>query len=183
MPRSARHDDHAHHQDMIHVNDNDHHDDNNEDGDDGSPGSPVASVEERLINSSENLSCEKQETGGTRFAISKEISERVDDKKWDDMFSDKKNMLPYNWPKYMANILSEYFPNCCLNFKRRKLYPENSKYVLKCFIYCNIAGCSLESTVWLLKTRYLTIRNKKNIIGPPQRGTKKFYVSLHSRRR
>ena len=38
-------------------------------------------------------------------------------------------MRPYNWPKFVADLLAEHY--CCINFKRRKLYPHSSKYIAK----------------------------------------------------
>ena len=64
------------------------------------------------------------------------------------------------WPNIMENILSDCLPKCCINFKRRKLYPANSKYVAKFWFYCSLAGCSLDSTAHLLKSRFLLVHNK-----------------------
>ena len=60
----------------------------------------------------------------------------------------------------MASVLAKDLPNCCLNFKRRKSYPQKSQFVGKFWLYCSIAGCSLDSTAVLLKSRQLLLNNK-----------------------
>ena len=88
----------------------------------------------------------------TRFTIPKDISTIIDEKKWEKIFSDTENWLPYNWSDVIANLLSQFLPHCCLNFKRRQLYPTKSQFIGKFWIYCSIAGCNLESNAVLLKS-------------------------------
>ena len=75
-----------------------------------------------------------------RFTIQENVSTIVDDNSWNEIFGKSENMRPYKWPKFVSDLLAEHFPNCCINFKRRKLYPDSSKYIAKYFFYCSIAG-------------------------------------------
>ena len=55
----------------------------------------------------------------------------------------REHMRAYTWTQYLADLLSDHIPSCCLHFKRRKLYPEESKYILKMY--------RLDSTALLRK--------------------------------
>ena len=66
-----------------------------------------------------------------RFTIQENVSTIVDDNTWNEIFGNPENMRPYNWPKFVADLLAEHLPNCCINFKRCKLYPHSSKYIVK----------------------------------------------------
>ena len=96
----------------------------------------------------------------TQFTIPKDISTIRDEKGGKRYLLTPKNWLPYNWSDVRANLLSQFLPHCCLNFKRRQLYPTKSQFIGKFWIYCSIAGCNLESNAVLLKSRQLIITNK-----------------------
>ena len=96
----------------------------------------------------------------TQFTIPKDIPTIIDEKKWEEIFSDTENWLPYNWSDVIANLLSQFLPHCCLNFKGRKPYPTKSQFIGKFWISCSIAGYNLESNAVLLKSRLLIITNK-----------------------
>ena len=68
-----------------------------------------------------------------RFTIQENVSIIVDDNSWNEIFGKPENMRTYNWPEFVADLLAEHLPNCCIHFKMRKLYPHSSKYIAK---YC-----------------------------------------------
>ena len=70
------------------------------------------------------------------FSLDREVSIKLNDKTW-DIITKKEHMRAYTWTKYLADLLSEHIPSCCLNFKRRKLYPEKSKYIIKISVLPN----------------------------------------------
>lgn len=110
------------------------------------------------------------------FEIEKVINVKIKDKKWDFVFSNSENHLPYKWTNFIADLLSEHLPNCCINFKRRKIYPSNSIYIFKFYFYCSIAGCKLDSTATISKDKILYITNKNTIL-EHQKGELKSYRS------
>ena len=83
-------------------------------------------------------------------------------------------MRAYTWTKYLADLLSEHIPSCCLNFKRRKLYPEKSKYIIKIWMYCSISGCRLDNTALLRKDKFLEINNRKPLVSHSKGDRKSF---------
>ena len=107
------------------------------------------------------------------FTLDSDILVKLDDKKWEIIIR-KEHMMPYNWPKYVAGLLSEYLPHCCLQFKRRKLYPSNSKYVFKMWLYCNIAGCCLDSIAVLRQDKFIEINNKNTLLSHTKGDSKSF---------
>ena len=137
-----------------------------------SPISPSRGVEgsssllEKVVTEEENIST---------FSLEKKICIKLDEAKWKQLFSNK-NTLPYKWSKPMESILAQVLPHCCLNFKRRKLYPSNSMYLAKFWFYCSIEGCSLNSTAQLSVDRNVVIINKNTSVAH-RKGEKKSYRS------
>ena len=85
------------------------------------------------------------------FTVQKQFIIKIDNCKWNNFFSKAENFLPYNWSKHVSIFLSECIPNCCINFKRRKLYSRNSQFIAKFWFYCSIEGCTLNGTAQLDK--------------------------------
>ena len=130
----------------------------------------------KILDESCSSTTEKEDETLYKFSIEKEILVKVDNENWGYLFKEE-NTLPYNWTKYFADLLSKYFPNCCINFKRRKMYPQNSTYIAKFWFYCSTAGCSLDSTTQLFKNRDLIVQNKNTSLSH----TKGVYKSFLSR--
>ena len=130
----------------------------------------------KILDESCNNTTEKEDETLYKFSIEKEILVKIDNENWGYHFKEE-NTLSYNWTKYFADLLSKYFPNCCINFKRREMYPQNSTYIAKFWFYCSIAGCSLDSTAQLFKNRDLIVQNKNTSLSH----TKGVYKSFRSR--
>ena len=116
----------------------------------------------------------------SNFCVEKEIIAKIDDKKWDSIFSKPDNLLSYNWSFFIADLLSEHLPNCCINFKRRKVYPSKSIYVSKYYFYCSISGCNLNSTATISKDKVLSINNRNTTL-VHKKGEAKSYQSRYVR--
>lgn len=116
----------------------------------------------------------------SNFCVEKEIIAKIDDKKWHSIFSKPDNLLSYNWSFFIADLLSEHLPNCCVNFKRRKVYPSKSIYVSKYYFYCSIAGCNLNSTATISKDKILSINNRNTTL-VHKKGEAKSYQSRYVR--
>ena len=120
-----------------------------------------------------------------KFTVPEKTSVEFQGDVWGQLYSKctlnegKTKMLPSHWTKVFSDALIATFPYCCVNFKRHKLFKNDSNLV-KVWYYCKIEGCVLNGTATLDKSFSLTIFNKQTEL-KHEKGKQKSFESRNSK--